>query len=113
MLIHALKPHNNRLNTSTGVINVSRLMPLERAAVNSWSALNRPNTSNAAVNIPIGSANTSTNGINSKNASATPLNVACRRISNSNISFSPLPSSSTNVNTATVITSVASTWRVR
>jgi len=34
----------------------NRLMPLARAAVSSWSALNRPNTSNVAVRKPMGNA---------------------------------------------------------
>ncbi len=69
MLIHALRPHKTRLNTRIGVTNATRLIPLDRTAVSSWSALNRPNTSSAAVSIPIGSANTSTKGISSPNAS--------------------------------------------
>ena len=43
-----------RLNSRMGLISDSRLMPLARTAVSSWSALNRPNTSSVAVNMPIG-----------------------------------------------------------
>jgi len=56
ILNQALRPQQNRLSISTGVTREMRLMPLARAAVNSWSALNRPNTSKAAVMNPIGRA---------------------------------------------------------
>ena len=113
MLIHALKPQSARLSSRMGEINETRLMPLERTAVSSWSALKRPNTSSAAVNMPIGSAKTSTHGNSRANASATPPRVACRLINSARISFSTLASTSTNVNTATVISSVAKTCRVK
>ena len=48
------------LSSRIGVLSASKLMPLARTAVGSWSALNRPNASSVAVNIPIGSAKTST-----------------------------------------------------
>ena len=56
MLNHALKPQQNRLKSKTGVMSENRLMPLARAAVSSWSALNRPKTSSVAVSRPMGSA---------------------------------------------------------
>ena len=56
MLNHALTPQQNRLNSNTGVMSDSRLTPLARAAVSSWSALKRPKTSNVAVSSPMGSA---------------------------------------------------------
>ena len=91
----------------------SRLMPLARTAVSSWSALNRPKTSSVAVNMPIGSANTQANGISRPAASATTASVTCRFTSKGRISFSALPSSSTNVNTITVISSAARIWRIK
>ena len=54
--LDALKPQQSRLNNSTGEMSESKLTPPARAAVSSWSALNRPNTSSVAVMKPIGSA---------------------------------------------------------
>ena len=95
-------------------MRATRLTPLERTAVNSWSALKRPKTSSVAVSMPMGSAKASTQGTSSAKACNTRPKVAWRLISSSRISLSALPSSSTKVNTAsTVITSVASTSRVK
>ena len=54
-----------------GLIAENKLMPLARIAVSSWSALKRPKISSVAVNIPIGSAKTHTNGTDKPTASAT------------------------------------------
>ena len=70
MLIHALKPQQSRLKNKTGMMSESRLMPLARTAVSSWSALKRPNTSSIAVSNPIGSAKTQTNGTSRPMASS-------------------------------------------
>ena len=91
----------------------SRLMPLARTAVSSWSALNRPKISSVAVNMPIGSANTQTNGTSRPAASATTPSVTCRLTSSGRISLSALPSNSTNVKTITVISSDARIWRIK
>ena len=53
----------------------SRLMPLARTAVSSWSALNRPKTSSVAVSIPMGSAKTQAKGTSRAAASATTPKV--------------------------------------
>jgi hypothetical protein len=56
----AHNPLTATLNSSTGVIKLIKLIPLARAAVNSCSALKRPKTCRAAVNIPMGSEKAST-----------------------------------------------------
>ena len=61
-------PHNTSERATTGTMADAKLMPPARMAVNSWSALNRPNVSSDAVSIPIGSAKDRTNGINSAKA---------------------------------------------
>lgn len=91
----------------------TRLMPLARAAVSSWSALNRPNTSSVEVSMAIGSANTQMNGINSPMDFATTPSDACRLTSSPRISLSTSPSNKTNVNTSSVMTRVTITWRRR
>ena len=113
MLIHALAAQHSRLKSRMGVMRESRLMPLARAAVSSWSALKRPKTSSVAVSSPIGSAKIQTNGINRPMASSTLSRRAWPLTSMGRISLSTLPMSSTNVNTATVRNSEASTSRVR
>ena len=53
-----------------------RLMPLARAAVSSWSALNLPKTSNVAVSMPMGRANAITNGMSKPMARTMTPSVA-------------------------------------
>src|SRR5258706_10228241 len=111
MLISALTAHSARLNRRIGLTSESRLMPLARTAVSSWSALNRAKINSVAVNIPIGNAKTHTNGISNPIAWATIAKLAWRLIKIVRISLSTLPSKSTKVNTATVSSSDARIWR--
>src|ERR1035437_7105384 len=113
MFTSALRAHSAKLNNRIGLIRDSRLTPLARTAVSSPSALKRPKTSSVAVNMPIGSANTHAKGINKAAASATTPKVSWRFTSSGRISWSALPSNSTNVNTITVIISAARIWRIK
>src|ERR1035437_9353532 len=113
MFTSALRAHKATLNSRIGLTRDSRLIPLARTAVSSWSALNRPKTSRVAVNMPIGRANTHANGINNPAAWATTPSDNWRLTNSGRISFSALPSSSTNVKTITVITSDARIWRTK
>ena len=113
MFTHALSAQSARLNNKIGLVIDSKLMPLARTAVNSWSALNLPNISSVAVNIPIGNANTHTNGTNNPTASANTPNFTWPLIKNGKISFNTLPNSNTAVNTPTVISSDARICRVK
>ena len=54
MLIQAQSPLKTTPKKRTGVTTATRLIPLARTAVNSWSALKRPKTRSVAVSIPIG-----------------------------------------------------------
>src|ERR1051326_1762500 len=113
MFTQALSAHKARLNNKMGLVIESRLMPLARTAVSSWSALNRPKIKSVAVNIPIGSANTQTKGINSRTASANTVKRTCPPIKNGRISLSTFPMRSTAVKTPTVISNDARIWRVK
>jgi hypothetical protein len=94
-----------------GAANDNRLTPLARAAVNSWSALNRPNTSTVEVNMAIGNAKANMKGINNPKAFITIRNVAWPFTSSGRISRSALPTNNTKVNTNIVITNEAIIWR--
>ena len=76
----AHKPLTATLNSRTGVIRLIKLMPLARAAVNSWSALKRPKTSSAAVSMPMGSEKASTYGISKQDAVARPRRGSAWRL---------------------------------
>ena len=93
----------------TGVTRLSRLTPPARAAVSSWSALNRPKTSSMAVSNPIGSEKEITNGTKRPNALVTPQSEAWPFTTSASTSFMALPIISTAVKMPTVSTSVAST----
>lgn len=87
-------------------------IPLARIAVNSLSALNRPNTNSTDANIAIGNEKLITLGISNARNQATISNPTFPLTSMSLSCRSTRPNNNTNVNTPTVKNNVVANWRV-